>query len=88
MTDRTTEYRVRVDWQRLAVELDTARRRRLMSLRAVAREMSIPHSALHKLLHGGKLSADSVARLVVWLYPRNVPAWILGEDRERQETTE
>lgn len=68
---------VRVDWFKLGVDFDAACLERGLSLRAAAREMGLPASGLSKLRHGGRLSADAVARLVVWLWPRDaVPPWI------------
>lgn len=76
--DDTPRHPARVDWFRLGVDLDDACARRNLSLRAAGREIGLPVSALSKLRRGGKLSADSVARLAVWLYPHvTPPAWIV-----------
>jgi hypothetical protein len=79
-TTATTDRRARVDWYLLGMELDAACARRLVSLRKAAHQMRVPVSGLSNLRHGGKLSADAVARLVAWLYPRSVPAWITHEE--------
>lgn len=74
-----TDQRACVDWAGLAADLEKARARQRLTLRKVADQIGMPHSAVAKLLHGGKLSADSVARVVTWLYPHEVPAWIVAE---------
>lgn len=74
----TTDRRACVNWHRLATDLEMKRARHHLSVRAAAEQIGIPSSAVVKLRHGGKLSADSVARVVTWLYPHEVPTWITG----------
>ncbi len=85
-----TTHRAHVDWQRLGEDLDAVCARRLISIRRAAAEIGIPSSGLTKLRHGGKLSADGVARLVAWLYPHARPHWIIpatGDQETSEETT-
>ena len=85
MTD-TRDNRVRVDWQRLAADLDATCRRRHISLRTAAREIDVPSSGLTEMRAGrARLSADAVARLTAWLYPRNVPWWVTGGSHNHEE---
>ena len=80
MVDKTTDRRPRVDWRGLALDLEAARVSRGVSLRTAATQMGVSVSALTKLRHGERrLSADGVARLVVWLYPQHTPEWIIKE---------
>jgi hypothetical protein len=65
-----------VNWAKLAADLDTACRTRLLSRRNAAREIGMASSGLSKLDHGHRLSADTLAALVAWLYPDAVPDWI------------
>lgn len=81
MTDNTTDHRARMDWHGLVLDLNASCARRLVSLRTAANQMGIPVGALCRFRQGGKLSADSVARLVAWMYPRHVPAWIIQETK-------
>ncbi len=82
MANTTTDRQVQVDWEGLANDVGVTCARRLVSLRTAAEQMGIPVSGLSKLTHGnGKLSADALARLVVWLYPRAaLPWWITSKD--------
>lgn len=77
MTQAKPDRRMRADWANLGIALEAVRARRGLSLRKAATEMGVPVSGLAKLRRGdGKLSADAVARLLAWLYPRSVPWWV------------
>jgi hypothetical protein len=87
MDTTTTDRRPRVDWHQLGIELESACVRRGVSLRKAATQMGVPVSGLTRLRQGAKrLSADSLARLMAWLYPRNVPWWVTtGREPDEDE---
>jgi hypothetical protein len=85
MHHATTDPPSGVDWHQLRVDLDAACTRRLLSLRQAAQQIGMPVSGLSSFRHDGKLSADNVARLAAWLYPRNVPWWIASGHRITSE---
>lgn len=68
-----------VDWPRLAEMLDLACEMRDMNLRQVAQESGVSASGLTRLRQGYHLSADALAALVAWLYPKRIPTWITEE---------
>lgn len=80
---------MRADWENLGAALETTRARRGLSLRKAATQIGVPVSGLTKLRKGGgALSADAVARLLAWLYPRNVPWWITDGTNNNSEEDE
>lgn len=87
--DTTTDRRPRVDWHQLGVELNSACVRRDVSLRTAATQMGLPVSTVSRFRRGDKrLSADSFARLMAWLYPQSVPWWVTsGRETEDEEET-
>jgi transcriptional regulator with XRE-family HTH domain len=86
MTQAKHDGRWRTDWNNLCIALETTRARRGLSLRKVAAEMGVPVTGLSKLRRGdGALSADAVARLLAWLYPRSVPWWITDGTNDSEE---
>lgn len=68
--------RKQANWTALGIAFEATRARRGMSMRKAATEMRMPASTITKLRNGGTLSADGLARLLAWLYPRNVPWWV------------
>lgn len=70
-----------VDWDRVADSLEMACHIRGVSLRDVAEEVGISPSGLTRLRQGKHLSADALASLVAWLFPKDVPFWFKAVDR-------
>lgn len=86
MHTTTSDRRPAVDWSQLGIELDSACAKRLVSLRTAADQMGLQVSTLSRFRHGKGLAADSLARLMAWLYPRSVPWWITtGREDEQEE---
>lgn len=66
-----------VDWPKLVEHISVAQRHRGLSDRAMAETLGLPaYSTLSRLRHGQQVSADTLATLVAWLYPNEIPAWI------------
>lgn len=65
-----------VDWVKLVEAFDMACEIRDVSQRDVAAAIGISGSGLTRLRQGGALSADALAALVAWLYPKRIPHWI------------
>lgn len=74
----TDSYGHRVDWDRIADSVQMACQIRGCSLRDVSAAVGIPASGLTRLRQGKHLSADGLAALVAWLYPHDVPFWIMA----------
>lgn len=68
--------RADVNWKLLADHVEIASGARQLSYSNVAKQIGIPRSGLSKLMRGGHLSADAVARVLYWLNPDDVPGWI------------
>ncbi len=66
----------RVDWDKIADSLEMACEIHDMSLRDVAEHIGIAPSGLTRLRQGKHLSADGLAALVAWMYPKRIPPWI------------
>ncbi len=66
----------RVDWNKIADALDMACEIRDVTLRDVAEVIGIAPSGLTRLRQGKHLSADGLAALVAWLFPRSIPSWV------------
>jgi hypothetical protein len=89
MSQPQAGYRPQVDWPQLVFELDAKCSQRLVSLRTAAKEMHVPVSVLSGFRRYGKgLSANSLARLMVWLYPAAGVPWWVTTDHEREDTEE
>jgi transcriptional regulator with XRE-family HTH domain len=69
-----------VDWARVADVLEMACELRDVSLRDVAEEIGISPSGLTRLRQGKHLSADGLASLAAWLFPKNIPTWVVPVD--------
>lgn len=66
-----------VDWPKLVEHISVAQRHRGLTDRAMAETLGLPaYSTLSRLRHGRQVSADTLATLVAWLYPNEIPAWI------------
>lgn len=81
MTARTSHQprQARADWPWLVARLDAARDLNGWTDRDVADHTGVPASTLTRLRQGRGLSADSLARLLVWLIPAAVPPWVRFE---------
>ena len=66
----------RVDWAKIVDAVEMACDIRDVSLRDVAEEIGIAPSGLTRLRQGKHLSANGLAALVAWLFPKNIPVWI------------
>lgn len=67
----------RVDWNKIADAVEMACEIRGMTLREVSDEIGISPSGLTRLRQGKHLSADGLAALVAWLFPKSIPVWIM-----------
>lgn len=71
-----TDPKHAVDWDRIADSVEMACQIRGVSLRDISEAVGISPSGLTRLRQGKHLSADGLAALVAWLFPRDVPFWI------------
>jgi DNA-binding Xre family transcriptional regulator len=60
-----------VNWWRIAAAVDEVRKHH-----GLADELGIANSTLSRLRTGNSLSADNLANILAWLYPRQIPAWV------------
>lgn len=67
-----------VNWAYLARELYATCLQRRTTLQNAATEMGVHPSELSRLRQGRPLNADTLASLVVWLRPDDIPDWITG----------
>lgn len=75
-----TAPRYVVDWDRIADSLEMACQIRGVSLREAADTVGVSPSALTRLRQGKHLSADGLASLTAWLFPKDVPFWFKAVD--------
>lgn len=65
-----------VNWPKLRDALEIACEMRNMSLADVAEEIGVSPSGLSRMRQGRGLTADNLAALIAWLYPKRVPHWV------------
>lgn len=70
-----------VDWDRITDALEMACQIRGLTLRDAAEAIGVPPSSLTRLRQGKHLSADALAALAAWLFPKDVPFWFKAVDQ-------